>query len=1266
MTKTWIKSLFTFALVLCAGLAYAAEPWAMWSNFSGLTGAKSPDISSTQNEINGASFTFNLGSGVVNNDGSLTTTGGASTEAPYIDFNRGDINVGYNHNPVTVVAMIEMPETLPTDDNGSIIVKPLWTVGDSDNNGIGLTLNGLSDEAGATFGGAWQNAAWNSTDATKQFTIASIKPGQAITFVATSPSSNYLVNSFGGDSLSAASFTSLGSIPGLAGREIPATRITFGNFHHTFDNKTTTFIIRKVAIFWGTEISVDDVLASFPEAVTGVSTRTLDAAEESWDNTEKWSGGAVPGEDSSVLLTAAAEENSTVTLDQAVDVAELWIDGDGSVAFSGAGLTAGVTRINADVDVSNISASLGDVTVSSGSKLTVLQTNAFSSIVRNASSVLKITGDIDYLPLADNAVLETSGNVVLSDGITETLKGRSWVLSGGESSAAYFYLASGTDWGNSGNKSYLTMRDGAKLTITGDASVIGRTTTDGAMMFAECGNGSGVFISGSGTELKIPNGALNLSRDGATTATVSDGALLQAYKLGGTSNASTLTITNATLVLGKEGADDGVVKMTSCKLVLQDATLAAAGDWAVATDSTASQIEVKNSLTLDLNDKNVILRNMTFTKGSQLAVEGTGTLALDTFRPTISALSDVQKITLKMTLSEQGLGEITFNTSLTEAPSKDLFEVFKADGTTAATWVETDPVTIADGVLKLKFVALEPILADGSLSDSVSEDSAGDLLVDGGTEGITLTIDMTLPDTVNLIVSGKVTLKTSGSATLPLDRMSVLSGAEIGLETAPTEDFTVPANSTFILVGGTDAENQKTFGTYTVPANATLKTKGHLAVTLASNNGTFDVLDGVATVTAGAGQAIKGTVYVRRGAEFVNITNDAVAYNGATIIHVYGVLNMNTSRWTVGGSSILHLYAGCEVKGTGDGDGIIDFFRSGAVVQVHLDSEVESATTAVVSGVVRNRNNEAQIQIDSGAYVNFSGGLWHATTEGQKILTRTGAGGFIGTNYLKGVILDLGKHANVEGRFVAASGENTLKVNGLDAGNVSFCSNDSKDDPVIKVESGSTLTLAIRDYSGWNGNVTEHGWIVNNGTLKLAAKDTGSRFFREHIVIGDGATTIVEQNASDSSTERAQILYGGAPSEELAQIQLPTGTATISTNGTAAAKVLYLGNDGTGGYGTKGAGISVGKGAELTLEPTIKGPDGITKWGDGDLKFVGPMDEYTGTLTLNGGTISIAPGCGFTGSVVTAVEKKAVALKTESDGTVVYRLTADYFYIRIR
>ncbi|MDO4528586.1 MAG: hypothetical protein Q4C03_07395, partial [bacterium] len=216
--------------------------------FTGLTGSKAPDSSSTQNGINGGNFTFNLGSGVVQADGSIVTTGGSGA-APYIDFNQV-INVGYNNKPITVVMTVEMPSALPAD-----VVKPLFFIGSNDPSGLGLTLKALDETNGVTFGGAWEQegSTWNTNNAGLGFTADAVKPSQVVT-LSSSTSSGSLPLKVMVDG----AMTSAGSISGLTGGSYGATRITLGNFHNTGTN-TITYRIVNIAVFAGTSVSDADV-----------------------------------------------------------------------------------------------------------------------------------------------------------------------------------------------------------------------------------------------------------------------------------------------------------------------------------------------------------------------------------------------------------------------------------------------------------------------------------------------------------------------------------------------------------------------------------------------------------------------------------------------------------------------------------------------------------------------------------------------------------------------------------------------------------------------------------------------------------------------------------------------------------------------------------------------------------------------------------------------------------------------------------------------
>ncbi|MBO7182299.1 MAG: hypothetical protein J6V91_05905, partial [Kiritimatiellae bacterium] len=246
---------------------------------------------------------------------------------------------------------------------------------------------------------------------------------------------------------------------------------------------------------------------------------------------------------------------ATLTVDEALTFLELKLISTGTVKLAVGGTLTSLTDAFANVGtftnavkVLDIGAlAMSGVTVPAESTLILENPAQVTSLTREAGSTLKITGTLSgaegVLSLQNNTMVETSGTISVSGSVTETLQGRAWTLSDGAVTVETgFYLAAGAEWWASGNKSSLTIKNGATLTVEGAAATLGRAKTDGAMMFAECGNGSNVTVTGEGSKLAVPNGAINLSRDGASTATISDGAILQAYKLGGTSNSSTLTI----------------------------------------------------------------------------------------------------------------------------------------------------------------------------------------------------------------------------------------------------------------------------------------------------------------------------------------------------------------------------------------------------------------------------------------------------------------------------------------------------------------------------------------------------------------------------------------------------------------------------------------------------------------------------------------------------------------------------------------------------
>lgn len=226
--------LCTLSLVACA--ATAAEPWAMWTHFTGANAETglAPQVSSIQNDIDGGAWRFKLAGEASVDGGGILSTG--TTAAPHIDFGR-NLDLGYNGNPFTVVMVVR--------DVGATTGKPLCCAGGT----IGTALNTIDKTAGtATIKGIWGNAIWsdNNNVARSVDTLA----GAGVTVLATS----YIgtANSGGAvvKTVTASGVTTLGTWGGLKSGAFEAQRIFFGNTNNGTSGGLN-FELLAVAIYRG-------------------------------------------------------------------------------------------------------------------------------------------------------------------------------------------------------------------------------------------------------------------------------------------------------------------------------------------------------------------------------------------------------------------------------------------------------------------------------------------------------------------------------------------------------------------------------------------------------------------------------------------------------------------------------------------------------------------------------------------------------------------------------------------------------------------------------------------------------------------------------------------------------------------------------------------------------------------------------------------------------------------------------------------------------
>ena len=679
------------------------------------------------------------------------------------------------------------------------------------------------------------------------------------------------------------------------------------------------------------------------EAENYEATATGDVAFSAlnWGEDVSLTGGA------NVVATVNLPDGATLTLDQAVpQMAGLWLVSPGTVhlAVSGEGMTLDTALAQvAQLDLSGLSEldlgtlSCSALTVPPGVTLTVAQASQVTTLTRQAGSTLKVTGDIsgtrdEVLLLQDNTTLETTGNVTISDSVNETLKGRSWTLSGGTSTiAGGLYTRTGTDWQNSGAKSLFTMKAGAKLTVNAENATISASDSETAVLFATSGGaGAEILITGAGTQLAVPNGAVSVSRDGIATVTVSDGATLSAYKLGNKNQPeSTMVVDGATLALGKAGATDGELSWGKGTLTLKNqAVLTANGNWAVGSASGEGLIKVAGPVAVQPAGHTITLQKIDYTGGS-LAISGTGTLDLGTARPTLSAASGAT-VKVALTAEEIARAQVDFPAAAGATESdfaKDSFQVW--DGTTA---VSVTSASLTDGVWRLVLPVTTPsMMATGSWgtasawSTGAVPTSGKVILYGGATEAdaITVTLDTAIPaEITSIVVCGYVKVETSANQTLLPVALQPASGAVLMASAGFAGNYTLPAGGTVVLTGVTSGNKLTVHGTLKTAGTTELSAANEVAA-----SGTVEVLSGETTFGLG-GKTLSGTLKVDAGAIFKNGTADGPNYDGTPKFDIAGTLVVTGStRWSIPSRSSFILRDGAVVQGAGDDMGYaFDFF----------------------------------------------------------------------------------------------------------------------------------------------------------------------------------------------------------------------------------------------------------------------------------------------------------------------------------------------------
>ena len=228
--------------------------------------------------------------------------------------------------------------------------------------------------------------------------------------------------------------------------------------------------------------------------------------------------------------------------------------------------------------------------------------------------------------------------------------------------------------------------------------------------------------------------------------------------------------------------------------------------------------------------------------------------------------------------------------------------------------------------------------------------------------GLTLADDVTLTGT-SLTVAAEGALALTGQTTLAT--LTVAGQLTVNANSG-TEATTLTATTLTAEVGSeVTIAGRATIGTVTANGSATVTAGGILTANTLAANGDFTVAAG-GEFKANGGTGLTGFVTVADGGTLTSLANDAMNYNQTCHIHLYGTLDMGTTRWTLGSNNQLYFYEGCTIAGTGQAvNGAFDLFGAGTLINV-----MSGAVT--ISPTIRVRNLNAKVYTAPGTTLTLN------------------------------------------------------------------------------------------------------------------------------------------------------------------------------------------------------------------------------------------------------------------------------------------------------
>lgn len=920
------------------------------------------------------------------------------------------------------------------------------------------------------------------------------------------------------------------------------------------------------------------------------------------------SGAVVLASNANINTVTAADD---ITLSGSVSGNNFSLNknGAGTLVLTGVNTYAGVTNINqGTVQVGNAAALgsvLGNTVVNAG---TSLDLNGFNIGLEPLSLAGAGTGDLPTVGALQNtsaAPAVASGPVVLAAATTIGTHAGSITLNGVISGAA------GSD---------LTKVGVGTLVHNGDNTYAGLTNINQGILIAGHANALGATGSGTtvanGASLQIANGinvaAEPLNINGAGTAGA-PGALTQALN-GSSSFAGPITVqTNST----------------------------------ISTNGTGAL-----TLTGGINKTDVVL-----------TLNGGGTININTV-----GISGDNDDLFNDDLIVDGGTTVNLNVANTyEGPT------FIRNGSTVNANVANALPTVP-GRTRIEMDA-----GVGNLNLAASQAVASLNSVNGGStvnlNANTLTIGFGTAPNINGTANANFTGVISGAGGLIKDDVSnqILSGAN-------TYDGTTAVVGGTLTVGNNSALGSTVAGT-SVASGATLDLNGFNigleALSLAGNGfgGVNGALQNTSAAAAFAGGPVSLTADTIIGAINGNITLSGVVSGGfaltkvgAQILTLSGT-NTYTGVTTVN-AGILQLQNGAAIIDTGsvvlNAPGSLELLDSETIGNLSGDGNVNLNANVLTTGDATNTTHSGVISGAGGLVkegtgtftVNGANTYGGATNINAGVLVAGNAaslGGIgAGTTVANGASLQIanGINVNAEPLFIngagtgaASPGALTQAANGSSsfAGPITVVTNSTISSngvgtltltgTIDKTDVDLTLTSGVGIGGGTidlNGSITgntigfDDDLFVNGVTANLNAANSylGATVINSIAAAGDGVLNANVANALPTANGRTTIAMdndGDGVFGSVLNLGASQAIASLASN-QASSNVTLNGNTLTIGFGT---GLNVNGVANANFAGAINGAGGSIVKDDVSTQIVSGINGYTGTTTVNGGTLVV-------------------------------------------